>query len=71
MELADGSLVYGKNFISNMHPARTLEMTDTNLIKHAYKNRINNLENSIGGFVINIVFEKWDSYQDIILRWSA
>jgi all-trans-retinol 13,14-reductase len=58
VELADGSLVYGKNFISNMHPARTLEMTDTHLIKHAYKNRINNLENSIGGFVINIVFEK-------------
>lgn len=58
VELADGSHVYGKNFISNMHPARTLEMTDTDLIKHAYKNRIKSLENSIGGFVINIVFEK-------------
>ena len=58
VELADGSQVIGKIFISNMHPARTLEMTDTHLIKHAYKARISNLENSIGGFVINIVFEK-------------
>jgi all-trans-retinol 13,14-reductase len=58
VELANGSHVHGKNFISNMHPARTLELTDTNLIKHAYKNRIRNLENSSGGFIINIVFEK-------------
>jgi all-trans-retinol 13,14-reductase len=61
VELADGSFVYGKNFISNMHPVRTLDMTESNLIKHAYKHRIQSLENSIGGFVLNIVFEK-DAY---------
>jgi all-trans-retinol 13,14-reductase len=58
VELADGSQVYGKYFISNMHPVRTLEMTETTLIKNAYRTRINSLENSIGGFVINIVFKK-------------
>ncbi|MEP7255717.1 MAG: NAD(P)/FAD-dependent oxidoreductase [Ferruginibacter sp.] len=58
VELADGSPVYGKHFISNMHPVRTLEMTDSNLIKNAYKSRIKNLENTIGGFIINIVFKK-------------
>jgi all-trans-retinol 13,14-reductase len=56
--LADGSYVYGKNFISNMHPVRTLDMTESNLIKNAYKHRVKSLENSIGGFIINIVFEK-------------
>jgi len=56
--LADGSHVYGKNFISNMHPVRTLDMTESNLIKAAYKHRVKSLENSIGGFVVNIVFEK-------------
>jgi all-trans-retinol 13,14-reductase len=60
--LADGSKVYGKNFISNMHPVRTLEMTETDLIKTAYRSRIKNLENSIGGFIINIVFKK-DAYK--------
>ena len=58
VELADGSYVYARNFISNMHPQRTLEMTESNLIKHAYKSRIKGLENSIGGFIINIVFKK-------------
>lgn len=58
VQLADGSLVRGKIFISNMHPARTLEMTETDLIKSAYRNRVKNLENSIGGFVVNIVFKK-------------
>ena len=64
VELADGSHVYAKHFISNMHPVRTLDMIESNLIKHAYKNRIKNLENTIGGFIINIVFKK-DSYKYI------
>jgi len=33
--LADGKHVYGKHFISNMHPVTTLEMTETSLIKSA------------------------------------
>jgi all-trans-retinol 13,14-reductase len=61
VKLKDGSHLYAKHFISNMHPVRTLEMTDSNLIKQAYKSRIKSLENSIGGFVLNIVFKK-DSY---------
>jgi all-trans-retinol 13,14-reductase len=62
VEIADGSKVYGKHFISNMHPVRTLDMINSNLIKHAYKTRVKNLENTIGGFIINIVFKK-DSYK--------
>ncbi len=62
VELADGSHVYAKHFISNMHPVRTLDMTESKLIKHAYKSRIKNLENTIGGFIINIVFKK-DSFK--------
>jgi len=58
VQLADGSFVRGKHFISNMHPARTMEMTDSHLIKNAYRNRIKNLKNTIGGFVINIVLKK-------------
>lgn len=60
--LADGSHVTGKYFISNMHPVRTLEMTESSLIKHAYKSRVKGLENSIGGFVLNIVLKK-DSFK--------
>jgi len=60
--LEDGSKMYAKNFISNMHPVRTLELTDTPLIKNAYRNRLKGLENSVSAFTINIVFKK-DSFK--------
>ena len=55
--LADGSRVEGNCFISNMHPAKTLEMTDTPVIKNVFRKRINGLENSISVFIVNIVFK--------------
>ncbi|MEO6491039.1 MAG: NAD(P)/FAD-dependent oxidoreductase [Ferruginibacter sp.] len=58
VELANGSRVNAKYFISNMHPVRTMELTDTAMIKNAYRNRVKGLENSIGGFVLNIVLNK-------------
>ena len=48
----------GKLFISNIHPAKTLEMTDTALIKNAFRNRIKSLENSISNFTLNIIFKE-------------
>jgi all-trans-retinol 13,14-reductase len=58
VELTDGSYVYGKNFISNMHPVRTLEMTETDLIKPAYRSRVKELENTVSSFIVNIVFKE-------------
>ncbi|MEO5892550.1 MAG: NAD(P)/FAD-dependent oxidoreductase [Ferruginibacter sp.] len=50
--------VYGKYFISNIHPVKTLEMTDTDLIKNAFRNRLKSLENSISNFTVNIIFKE-------------
>jgi all-trans-retinol 13,14-reductase len=58
VELDDGSKMYAKHFISNMHPVKTLEITDTPLIKNAYRNRLKSLENSTSAFTVNIVFKK-------------
>ncbi|HTQ66837.1 MAG TPA: NAD(P)/FAD-dependent oxidoreductase [Puia sp.] len=58
IELADASRVYGKNFISDIHPAKTLEITKSPVIRNAYRNRIKSLENSISAFSLNIVFKK-------------
>jgi all-trans-retinol 13,14-reductase len=57
-ECADGERFYGKLFISNIHPVKTLEMTDSDLIKKAYRNRIKSLDNSISVFSLNIVMKK-------------
>ncbi|HLK27183.1 MAG TPA: FAD-dependent oxidoreductase [Puia sp.] len=62
VELQDGSNLYAKNYISNIHPVKTMEILKTNLIKPAYKNRIKSLENSISCFSVNVVLKK-DSFR--------
>jgi all-trans-retinol 13,14-reductase len=57
-ELSDGSLVYGKNFISGIHPAKTMELIEPGVIKNVYRNRLKSLDNSISSFTLNIVFKK-------------
>jgi all-trans-retinol 13,14-reductase len=58
VELADGSSVHAKNFISNMHPAKTLDILETKLIRTAYRNRLKSLENSVSCFSVNLVLNK-------------
>jgi all-trans-retinol 13,14-reductase len=53
-----GEKYYGKIFISNVHPSKTMEMTDSSLIKKAFRNRIRSLENSISFFSVNIVLKQ-------------
>jgi all-trans-retinol 13,14-reductase len=61
-ELANGVRMYADTFISNMHPVKTLEITETDLIKNIYRKRLKSLENSVSSFTINIVFKK-DSFK--------
>ncbi|MGB4843115.1 MAG: NAD(P)/FAD-dependent oxidoreductase [Ferruginibacter sp.] len=58
VELKDGSFITAKYFISNMHPVRTLAMTETTIIKPAYRSRVKDLENTVSSFIVNIVFNK-------------
>jgi len=62
VESANGDKIYADHFISNMHPVKTLEITDTPLIKNAYRNRLKGLENSVSAFTLNVVFKK-DSFK--------
>jgi all-trans-retinol 13,14-reductase len=56
--MADGSGVYGTTFISNIHPVKTLEITESDIIRQAYRKRLSNLENSISSFTVNIILKK-------------
>jgi len=58
VELADHSRIYAKEFISNMHPVKTLEITASDVIRTAYRKRLQSLENSISSFTLNIVLKK-------------
>lgn len=57
-ELANGEKVFAQHFISNMHPQATLATLDTPLIRKAYRERVQNLENTISNFTVYIVFKK-------------
>ncbi len=56
--LKNGEQVEGKNFISNIHPARTVEMIEEGYIRKLYRKRIQRLENSISVFTLHIVFKE-------------
>lgn len=57
-EARDGQKTYGKLFISNLHPHNTMEITESEAIKKAYRHRLQSLENSISVFYLNIVLKK-------------
>lgn len=60
-ETEKGDRFYGNIFISNIHPGKTLELTDSSLLKKVYRHRIENLENSLSTFYVNVVLKK-DSF---------
>jgi all-trans-retinol 13,14-reductase len=57
-ETDNGERYYGDLFISNVHPGRTIEMTESDMIKKAYRSRIKGLDNSISTFYVNVVLKK-------------
>jgi all-trans-retinol 13,14-reductase len=57
-ETDGGEKFYADLFISNVHPGKTMEITESDMIKKAYRSRISGLDNSISSFTINIVLKK-------------
>ena len=57
VELNTGEIIHGKNFISNIHPALTMEKLESTKIKNAFRHRMAGLENSSSAFIIDIVLK--------------
>ena len=57
IRLADGREISGKYFISGLHPSKTVEMTESDSLRNAYRSRITSLENSPGTFMVNAVLK--------------
>jgi all-trans-retinol 13,14-reductase len=55
--LANGEKIEAGFFISNTHPSVTLKMLNTPLIKRVYRERIQNIENTISNFSLFIEFK--------------
>lgn len=57
-EAEDGKRFYGKTFISNIHPAKTLEITESDMFRNAYRSRLKSLDSTISVFYANVVLKK-------------
>ena len=57
IETAGGKRIYGKQFISNIHPSKTLDMVDSPVIRNAYRHRLKSLKHTISSFCVHIVFK--------------
>jgi len=57
VETEDGQRFYGKQFISNMHPAALLQITDSDLLRKAYRQRIGGLVQTQSAFMVNLVLQ--------------
>ena len=58
VETAMGNRIYGRQFISNAHPVKTLEMIDSVAIRGAYRNRLKSLKNTISSFCVHLVLKE-------------
>ena len=56
--LESGQELQADYFISNMHPARMVEMVDSPLIRKSYRDRILSLSNTVSNFTVYIHFKK-------------
>ena len=54
----NGQKFYAKTFISNVHPVKTLEMTQSNVFRNAYKTRLKSLDSTVSVFYANVVLKK-------------
>lgn len=48
----------GKWVISDLHPANTIALTQTDVFRQSYINRITSFENTISVFILNVVFKE-------------
>jgi len=58
VKLKNNEEITADYFISNINPASTIKLTDANLLRAVYKNRINSLEQTFPMFSLYIVFKE-------------
>lgn len=62
VQLKNGEQIEGTQFISAIHPHATLQMVNSDLIRKSYRERINELDETISSFILFVSF-KPDSFK--------
>ena len=62
VETHTGDTYFADNFISNIHPANTMDLIEEGKIKKLYRKRMVNLENTISSFTVHLKLKE-DSFK--------
>jgi all-trans-retinol 13,14-reductase len=57
VKLKDGSMLGADSFISNVHPAQTLDMLESSVIRNSFRSRVKLLKNSTSSFSVDIILK--------------
>ena len=57
IENSKGELFEATSFISNIHPAKTIQLINSHLIRNAYRHRMESMENTVSNFSLYIAFK--------------
>lgn len=56
--LENGHRLEADQFISNIHPANTMEMINPGMIRKSYRKRLTSLQNTTSAFIVNAILKK-------------
>lgn len=58
LETQDKEFYQADIIISDIHPSSLMNMLDTKMVRPIFRNRINNIPNTVGGFSVYLMFKK-------------
>lgn len=58
VQLTDGEIIEAKNFITDIHPQKVIQLIDSKLIRPIYRERVQQMENTIGNFTLYLKFKE-------------
>ena len=58
IQLTDGEVIEAQHFISDIHPQKLIKLTDSKLIRPVYRERVQQMENTMGNFTLYLKFKE-------------
>lgn len=56
-QLTNGEIIEAKNFITDIHPQKVIQLIESKLIRPIYRERVQQMENSMGNFTLYLKFK--------------
>lgn len=58
VQLTDGEIIEAKHFITDIHPQRVIQLIDSKLIRPVYRERVQQMGNTVGNFTLYLKFKE-------------